>query len=214
MTRTGRGSPRAARAVGLVALGAVPVLLPLAVRAQPAFDLRRDLMSDLAAKGAAAPALGTGVIAGIVLAHLAVAVVLTAHRLRVAATGAAVAAVGAAGVAAVRITCPRGARGCSGPDSGRAVPKPWTDFAHRDLVAVLAVGALVLAVALGVHLARARRPVAAVPLAAAVVGPVLLLRQQAGVDIGWWQLSWVVTTLVPLLVVLLALRAPGRDGQA
>jgi hypothetical protein len=204
----------ALRGIAVAGLAALFMLLVLAIEAQPAFDLRRDLVSGLAARGAASPLLAQGAIAALALAHLAIGAALLMCRLRVAGVAGAVAAVCLVGVAAVQITCPRGARGCSGPESGRSTPRPVADVVHRNLVAVFELASVVLAVAVAVFLLReaGRRTLGSALLAAAVVSPAVLLRQQSGVDIGWYQLAWVVTTCAIVLGVVAALR-PSR-GRA
>ena len=205
------------RVAAVACVAALFVLLALAIEAQPAFDLRRDLVSGVASRGAAAPLLGQGAITALALSHLAIGVALLVCRARVAGSAAVIAAVCLLGVAAVQITCPRGARGCSGPESGRSSPRPVADVVHRDLVAVFELASVVLAVAVAAVLLReaGRRALGSALLAAAVVSPAVLLRQQSGVDIGWYQLAWVVTTCLIVLGVVAALRpSPGRGSSS
>lgn len=164
-------------------------------------------MSDLAAVGAAMPLLGQAIIASLALSHAALGTSLFLDRLRVAAWAAWVGAVCLLGIAFVQITCPRGASGCSGPDSGRAFPRPVADVVHRDLVAVFELASVVVAVVLArdaVRLGRWR--LAALLSACVVLSPAFLLGQQGGADIGWWQLSWLAVTCTVVLAAVATLR--------
>lgn len=193
----------AAKLLALLGLATFAALLPIAIEAQPVFRVRDDLASDLAAHGAVAPALGQAFIVALALAHGGVAAALLVRRLRIAGAAGAVAAVSLLAIAFVQITCPRGASGCSGPDSGRVMPRPIADIVHRDLVAVLELGSVVLAVAVGVHLLRtSRRGLGTGTLLAAVASLVLLGGQQSGRDIGWWQLGWITATCVIVLAAV------------
>ena len=198
--------PHVGRGLLLLGLGGVLVLLPLSVTAQPAYDLRRDLVSALASHGARLPVLGQVLILTVALAHLGAATVLASQpgrAARAAAASGAVAAAGLVAIAFVRITCPRGARGCSGPESGRAVPRPLADTVHRDLVVVVELGSVALLALLAMQTWRAGdRALAVAVTVSAALSPALLLRQQAGQDIGLYQLGWLAAGLLPLLAVL------------
>ncbi len=199
------------RVASLSALGLMVVPLAVSILVQPSWDLRRDLVSDLAAKGAVLPALGQAAILSIAVAHGCAAVALALRRMRPAAGAAGIAAVCLIGVALVQITCPRGASGCSGPESGRVLPRATTDVVHRDLVVVLELASLVLAVAIVLHLrATGRARLAGTTGTVAVLSALLLLAQQGGQDIGWWQLSWLLMTSA---IVVLALVAAARTSE-
>lgn len=197
----------------LVASGGVGfwVLWPLAVAAQPAFDPVQDLTSSLASVGARLPALGISAIASLALGYGAAAVLLLRARVRVAAAAALGAAATTLGVATVRITCPRGARGCSGQASGRSSPLPAADRLHVDLVVAFEVCFVVLAVATGVALLRrGLRGWGVASLVASVVSPALLLGVQLGSADGAWQLPWIATGSLWLLGAA-ATVPPGKD---
>lgn len=203
----GRCGSQLARGIALAGVALSLVLLPVAIGAQPSFDLRRDLMSDLAARGAAMPLLGQAIIASLALSHAALGTSLFLHRLRLAAGAAWVGSVCLVGTAVVQITCPRGASGCSGPDSGRAFPRPAADVVHRDLVAVFELASVVVAVVLARHAFGLGRTRLAVLLSACMVlSPAFLLGQQVGTDIGWWQLSWLAVTCTVVLAAVATLR--------
>jgi hypothetical protein len=195
--------PGAARRAGCAALLLGPVLLVLGAHAQPAFDPRTDLISNLASYGADLPWLGRSAILAVAAAYLTLCLVLAAAGRGWSAAAAAAAAVSAAGIALVPLQCPRGAHGCSGPDSGRAVPRPRGDIVHRDLVAAFEVALLLLLVLLAVGLLRRRvRALASLLLAFAVLSVVLLGGQQVGDSIGWWQLAWFGVVLAAAAVAL------------
>jgi hypothetical protein len=201
------GMPRnAGRSAGVrAALGGVlaaVAVVPWAAQAQPAYSWRTDLASNLAAHGVRWPVLGRVVIVAVAVAYLGAAAALSAAGQRWTAAAGGLAGLGAAGVATVSMTCPRGAHGCSGPNSGRSWPRPLADVVHRDLVVALEVGSVLLLVGLAVAYWRTGQTGNAA-LAAALSGAsvVLLGRQQAGHDIGFWQLGWLAVTLsAPALV--------------
>lgn len=198
-----------ARGTAVAGVVAMLALLALAISAQPAFDLRNDLVSALAARGSAAPLLGQLVIAALALSHAATGWALLLRQLRVAGTAALLAAGCLLTIALVQITCPRGARGCSGPDSGRPSVKPLDDVVHRNLVVAFELASVALAASVALHLIRAGRTTSgSALLGTAGLSPLLLWQQQAGLDIGWWQLSWLVVTSVILLACVTATRRP------
>jgi hypothetical protein len=193
------------RPLVLGSLAALAVLVPLAAAVQPAYDLRDDLVSDLGARGASYPLLGHAIVLAVALAHVGAGLVLRTLRLPALVTEASLVA-----LVAFPITCPRGARGCNGPDSGRASPKPIADVIHRDLVVVLEAASLVLGLLVLVHLVRLRSHAAVVVAAALVASPVCLVWQQQGEDIGYWQLSWLSALLTPLAALALCGRPRRR----
>ena len=187
------------------------LLWAAAVFAQPAFDPAQDLTSSLASYGARWPGLGIGAIASLAVGYASAALLLRSAGHRLAAVAAAGAAATTAGVAAVRISCPNGARGCSGPGSGRASPRPLLDALHTDLVVAFEVAFVVAAAALAVSaLRRGRRAIAAASLAAAVASPTFLLGVQLGSADGAWQLPWITTGCLWLLLVAAAVPPDGR----
>jgi hypothetical protein len=155
------------------------------------------------------------VIAAVAVAYRGATQSLLGARRWVLAVMAFLAAAGTAGVDAVPMGCPRGAHGCSGPHSGRRWPRPPSDVVHRDLVAALEVGSVLLLVGLAVVCWRAgKRANAAGSAALAVASMALLGGQQAGHNIGFWQLSWLVVTLAaPVLAAGLGGHPLPQAGQ-
>lgn len=195
--------PGAARRVGYAALALGPLLLLIAAQAQPAFDPQTDLISGLASDGANRPWLGRAAMLAVAAAYLALCLLSAAARRGWIAAAAAAAAASAAGIALVPLQCPRGAHGCSGPDSGRAVPRPRGDVIHRDLVAAFEVALLLLLVLIAAGLARRHeRGRARLLLGLACLSAVLLAGQQRGESIGWWQLTWFSVVLLAAAAAL------------
>ena len=194
------------------------LLWAAAVAVQPAFDVSQDLTSHLAARGARAPALGVAAVLAVAAAHAAAAVLLAAALptgavRRAAVAGLAVAAAATAGAALVRVGCPRGARGCGGPDSGRPDDLPLPDVLHAVLVVVFEVGFVAAALAVAAaSWSRGRRTAAALSVLAAVVSPLLLLGVAVGDADGTWQLRWSVVGCAWLLLVTGAPRVASAPG--
>ena len=197
--REAGAATRRLRAVVVGGVAAYWVLWALAVRVQPAFDVTEDLTSHLASYGARLPGLAMAGIGSLAVAYLAAGALLGGdttlpRRWRAAVRGGLVTAAAAtAAIALARVHCPRGARGCGGPDSGRPSQAPLSDAVH-----VWAVVAFEVAFVLGVAAAAVgwwragRRAPALVSAVAAVASPALLLGVQLGDADGAWQLPWIV----------------------
>ena len=199
----GGGLTRAQGAVGsavavVAAVVAFWALVLVAGSVNPGYAPSRDYISALASRGADSAWLGVAALVVLPLAHLGAAAIVRRWA-RAVAAGLAVSVLAGLVVAAMRISCPAGAAGCS--LAGQVRHTDWLDVMHGRAVAVYAVAMVAAMVAMAVS-SWSRAPALAV--ASAVLAPVsglLVLASAGGTHPGTPQRLWLLVNTGWLVAV-------------
>lgn len=188
----------------VAAVAAFWLLVFVAGSLNPGYAPSRDYVSALASRGARSAWLGVTALVVLPMAHLGVAAILR-RRAPVVAGGLVACVLAGLVVASMRISCPRGAAGCS--VGGQLRRTDWLDATHGRVVAVYGVVMVAVLVTITVTRWSRARGVAAASAVLAPVSGLLLLMSTGGAHPGLPQRLWLLVNTGWL--VLVAVREGG-----